>query len=357
LILINPIKNTPIDSTQNIPLALLGQRVPKYSIDNGRQRRYTRAQELETLAVSKYKGNGKGISYKDLLTSGLAFSKRQAQITLKHCFKRNILFTLGNYKPQQYYPVCLKSEISKKNILVGVSGVNHFMGGLLQGKQVVGHSNLDPIIVQTLEGYILPLLPKAPLHIHKMQLKVKVPSECYHEIALPVNPCNKGKQLEDIIGRTHVRYHFYANGTVMVFTENSNNPFKLEDDLDLASIIAFFGQLRDRLVVFLNDRHERVVPGIMEWSLTQWDANKDIVVNDLSLCSSINIQVKHLTHILRIYIKSAGEKTVCRVEESCTSKRHLNAIEMITAVLNPCEELTKEVSELRERLIQIENKR
>ena len=206
--------------------------MPRYVRKNGRQRRYTRAIEIESLAVSKYKSNGKGITYGDLLSNGFAISKSQAQITLKHCFKRNILFTLGNYKPQRYYPDCLKSKISKKNIPVGVKGVNHFMDGLLQGRQAVGQLNLNPVIVQTLEGYILPLLPKAPLHIHKMQFKVKLPSECYHEITLPVNPCNKGKQLEEIIGRTHVRYQFYANGTVVVFTENSNAPFKLENELE-----------------------------------------------------------------------------------------------------------------------------
>ena len=308
----------------------------RYRSKSNGLRRYTRAREIETLAVSKYKSNSKGIAYADLLSNELAFSKKQAQITLKHCLKRNILFTLGNYKPQRYYPVCLKSEISKKNIPVGVTGVNHFMGGLLQDKQVVGHSELDPIIVQTLEGYILPFLPSAPLHIHKMHFKVKLPPESYHEIALAVNPCNKGKQHEEIIGRMLVMYCFYANGTVMIFTENSNAPFKLEDALDLDRLIAFFGQLRDRLIVFLADKHERIVPDIMQWELTQWDFNRDVKVNDYwAQITWLKIQIKYLDHLFRVYIKSMGKDTVCRVEESCcNTKGNVRVVEAINAIIN-----------------------
>jgi hypothetical protein len=66
---------------------------------------------------------------------------------------------------------------------------------------------------------------------------------------------------------------------VMVFTENSNSPFKLEYKLDLSRLIAYFGQLRDRLVVLLADKHERIVPGIMQWELKQWEVNKDVKVD------------------------------------------------------------------------------
>jgi hypothetical protein len=356
-----PIKNIPIDSSQNIPLSLLGQCAAKYRSKNERQRRYTRAREIETLAVSKYKSNGKGITYKDLLSDGFASNKEQAQITLKYYFKRNILFSLGNYKPQRYYPGCLKSEILKKNIPIEPTGVRLPKNGLFRGNKISTkiehlHSGRESIIFQTLEGYVLPLLPKAPLHVHKLQLKLKIPAEYYQGIPLAVAPWNKGKEHEEIIGNVHARYRFYANGTVMVSTESSNNPFKLEDDSNLGSIIAFFGQLRDRLIVFLGDRHERVVPGIMEWVLTQWDVNKDVRISDLFHCSSINIQVKHLIHLFRIYVKSMGMKTVCRIEESCTSKGSANAIETITDILNPHERLERKLDEMMERLVKIENK-
>jgi hypothetical protein len=323
-------KNIPIDSGQNIPLAQLGQ-CGTYC---NKQRRYTRAQDIETLAINKYKDNGRAITYKDLLSNGLAFSKVQAQITLKYCFKKNVLFTLRNHKPQQYYPTNLKSEILKKNTHIGVTEVGHSHASLLRGSFTANSSHcLDPVIVQTLEGYILPLLPKTPLHIHKMQFKVRISPECYQELGLPVVSWNKGKQHEEIIGRSHVRYCFYANGTVMVFTENSNAPFRLENELDLSRLTAFFGQVRDRLVVFLADKHERMVPEIMQWELTQWDVNKDIKVDDSwAQVTGLKIQVKHMDHLFRVYIKSMGKDTACRVEESCYSTKA--AIEVIDDIFN-----------------------
>ena len=346
-------ENIPIARHQNIPIGILGQCGQGYRPD----RHYIKAKQIETLAVDKYKVNGKGIIVTDLLSKGFVSNEKQARATLKYFRKKNILFTLRRWRPQKYYPACLKSEIIKRNIQEGVTGVRYSKRGLLQSKSITSPSqDLDSVIVQTLESYILPLLPKAPLHIHKMHFKAKVPSECYHEIGLPVGQWNKRKEHEEIIGSMHVKYCFYANGTVMVFTESSNNPFKLEDNHDLTNIITFFGQLRDRLVVFLNDRHERIVPGIMEWVLTQWDINKDVKVSDLFHCSSINIQVRHLTHLFRIYVKSVGKETVCRVEESRTSKGHLNAIETITTILNPYERLERKLDEIKERLIQIENK-
>jgi hypothetical protein len=115
-------KNIPIDSGQNIPLAQSRQCITKYSGNNQKQRRYNKVQTIEAVAVSQYRKTGKGITYRDLLSSGVAINKTQARVTLKHCITRNVLFTLGNYKPQQYYPTCLKPEILKKNIPIGVRG-------------------------------------------------------------------------------------------------------------------------------------------------------------------------------------------------------------------------------------------
>ena len=349
-------RNIPLASNKNILLEQFGQCGTTYNSRTRTRRRYTKAHDIEALAVNKYRTNGKGLTVNDLLSKGVVSHKKQAQITIKHCFGRDILFILRSCKPQQYYPTCLKSEILKKNIPIESTGVRLPKDGLFQGNKNPIEAErsclkIESMVVQTLEGYVLPMLPKAPLHIHKLQFKVKIPAENYQEIPLAVAPWNMGKEHEEIIGNAHVRYRFYANGTVIVSTESSNNPFKLENDCDLGSIIAFFGQIRDRLITFLDDRHERIVPGIMEWVLTQWDVNKDVQVSDLFHCSSINIQVKHLTHIFRIYFKSRVKDTVCRVEESCTSKGSANAIETINTILNPCERLEKKIDKMMERLI------
>lgn len=169
----------------------------------------------------------------------------------------------------------------------------------------------DSVVIQSLEGYVLPLLPSIPLHIHKMQFKLKITSDCYAELRdIHIDSRNKGKEHVEVIGKVRVSYRFYANGTVMVFTESNNNPFKIEDETDLSRLIAFFGQVRDRLVTFLADTHERIVPGILEWYLTQCDINRYVRVSDWLQVAGLKIQIKHLDHLFRIYIKSAG-KTLC----------------------------------------------
>jgi hypothetical protein len=147
-----------------------------------------------------------------------------------------------------------------------------------------------------------------------------------------------------------VRYCFYANGTVMVFTESSNAPLKLEDEVDLSRLIAFFGQVRDRLVVFLADKHERIVPDITQWEITQWDINKDVKVSDWFQSTHVKVQVRHLDHLFRVYIKSMGRNTVCRVEESCNSVNR-PAIEAINDIFNPC---GRKLEEILDRLKKIE---
>jgi hypothetical protein len=130
------------------------------------------------------------------------------------------------------------------------------------------------------KGYI-PLLPEAPLFIHNMHFKTKVSPECYSELKIPYYKRNNGKYHTEIIGNTHVDYVFYSGGTVNVNTACSKNPHKIETEEDRSRLIAFFGQIRDRLIILLADKHERIVPDIMEWYLTECDINKDIKVSDI----------------------------------------------------------------------------
>ncbi len=58
------------------------------------------------------------------------------------------------------------------------------------------------------------------------------------------------------------------------------------------------------------DIHERIVPDIMDWELTEFDLNKDVKVSDWFQCIGFKIQVKHLDHLFRIYIK---ERCTCKL--------------------------------------------
>ena len=67
----------PLNSSENMPLVLLGQ----CGGGHGRcSRRYTRAKEIENLAIKKYNETGKGITFNDLLSRRLVLHKRRAQI-------------------------------------------------------------------------------------------------------------------------------------------------------------------------------------------------------------------------------------------------------------------------------------
>jgi hypothetical protein len=369
----NPNQNALIDSSQNAPLSLLAQ---GSGGGNRVKRRYIRAQEIQNLAVDKYHRNGYGITYHDLISNGIASNKKQAQNTLKRCLQNNIIFTIAQCKPQHYYPVCLRSEVLKhnlsKNAPVEVTGVGRFNtascfsttssnnGGYDDYISENNNDNIntsfdkEPIVVQSLQQYVLPVLPSTPLHIHKMHFKLKIASEYYCEIAGPSDRDNKSKAHEEVIGGALVTYRFYPNGTIMVFTESSNNAFKLQDEADHSRLIAFFGQVRDRLVNLLADTHERVVPDLMEWELTQCDVNRDIGVSDWLQFTGLKIQVKHLDHLFRIYIKSMGEKTVCRIEESLTCNISKNnkssAIETVNNIFNPVEKVQKQIEEIGKKL-------
>ncbi len=337
-------KNAPIDQGSNAPLQTL---VHCDVVRFDSTRRYTRAQEVDELAVKKYKINGRGITFQDLISSGLAKHKSQAQNTLKRCLAKNILFAPNNHKPQQYFPTSLKAEILRarltKNAPIRVTGVPLLQSTLPSTK--------DAIVTQTLEGYVLPLLPDIPLHIHKLHLMTRIPSEYYHEIAIPSSQWNSAKEHQEIIGTAFVKYVFYANGTVMVFTESSNNPFKLENYVDLSRVIAFLGQVRDRLVVYLQDRHERIVSEIMQWELKQCDINRDVRVSDWLQLTGLKIQLRHAFHLFRVYIKSKGKDTVCRVEESIKFPNNKSVVEAINAIFNPTERLEKQILELDKKMV------
>jgi hypothetical protein len=213
---------------------------------------------------------------------------------------------------------------------------------------------IEPIIIQTLEGNILPLLPAAPLLIHNMQFKTRVSPECYAELDLPHYKKNYGKHHIEIIGNTHVDYILYSNGTVNVITTCSNNPHRLETEEDRSRLLTFLGQIRDRLIVLLCDKHERIVPDIMDWQLTECDINKDVKVSDLFHLSAIKMQVMHLDHLFRIYIKSMGKDTVCRIEETKLPKKEVSAaVEAINNIFNPIEHLENLLEDINRKLDKI----
>jgi hypothetical protein len=126
----------------------------------------------------------------------------------------------------------------------------------------------------------------------------------------------------------------------------SNHPFKLQTEQDRSRLLVFFGQVRQALISFLKDRHERIVPDVMEWELTECDINKDIKVSDWFHYTGFKIQVKHIDHLFCLYVKPMGKDTIYRVEER--KHPHKNPLEFINDIFNPVERVEKQISELKE---------
>ncbi len=306
---------------------------------------------MEDIAIQKYRRGGHGITFDDIRRE-CSVSKGVAQRRLKYFHAREVLFTandliseginvLKNKSPQEFFPTCIRAEIiealtKQKSVQVNPTGATH--------SSVLTSSDF---IDQTLEGHVLPLLPEAPLHIHNIHLKTKISTECYLELSLPPIPGNNGKRYSEIVGTSSVDYTFYPNGTVNVEVTCSNHPFKLQTEQDRSRLLVFFGQVRQVLTFFLKDPHERIVPDIMEWELTECDINNDINVSDWFHYTSLKIQVKHFDHLFCLYVKAMGKDTVYRVEER--KQPHKNPLEFINDIFNPVERIEKQIAEFREQ--------
>jgi hypothetical protein len=86
----------------------------------------------------------------------------------------------------------------------------------------------------------------------------------------------------------------------------------------------------------------------MDWHITECDINRDIKLSHFLHYSAIKIQVKYLDHLFRIYIKSMGTETVCRVEESLHPKKC--SLETINDIFNPVEKAEKQIAALNTKI-------
>jgi hypothetical protein len=204
--------------------------------------------------------------------------------------------------------------------------------------------NTDMIITQTLEGYVLPLLPTVPIHVHNIHLKCETfGSDAYYSaFKLPSYKRNIGKYQILDIDNMPVNFVFYPNGTIDIYTKNSENPFKLQTEEDRAYLIAFFRRIKDKLP------SQAAVLDIDQWEFTECDINRDIKVSDTLHISIVKVQVKHMDHLFRIYIKRINNETFCRVEE--TKNLKMPVIEAINHFLNPYDRVEKKLSEIQRLL-------
>ena len=335
-----PSQNVPLDRDQNVPVAQLAPH----------RRRYIRSKEIEDLACQKFSQFKKGITFADLTKLGLW--KKQAQRKLKdNCedqsipIKNKVLFAPKRHRPQQYYPVCLRAEVTehlakKENALINPTGLTTNSGHPLSN--VLGCQKAQNLL------HVLLALPNVPLKIHNFHLETTIDPGYYSSLPQDSNEKwrkNKGKPHSERMARGDITFLVYPNGKVLVTIACSNRPFNLERDEDESNIFSFLGQVRDRLLFYLGDPREHTVPPLMEWRLRECDINKDVEVNDRMQLTAIDIQLKDLDRVFRLYVKTLGDKAVYRVEESITTHNAF-IYEALRSLRNPHEKLEKKIEEL-----------
>ncbi|HET9806797.1 MAG TPA: hypothetical protein VFP49_07800 [Nitrososphaeraceae archaeon] len=269
--------------------------------------------DLEELALKIFHTNGQGITFSNLINE-FGCSQKQAQRRLKNAIKgkedkQGILFTLDRKSPQQYYLTRLKAEIieqiKKQNRPNNPTGVSLYQS-----------YNLEHIKARYIRE-LLSLLQNQPISIHKLQLKLFIDKNYYEEIDIQqITKGNKSKSHEEKFGPRNVKYEVYPSGTIMIYIASSNHPFKLEVEEDVSSFFAFLGQVKDRLVNFLNDFSEKAIPSVMSWILVQCDINKDIGINIIEQLSIPDLQLRVHDRIFRLYVKSIHGSSYYRIEES-----------------------------------------
>jgi hypothetical protein len=205
-------------------------------------RNYISKDKIETIAIEKYRENGLGITFQDVERE-FSVNKGKAQRKLKHFHRRGVLFTandlrlegiisIPNKSPQQYFATCMKAEI--------IEGVNKRKNALVNpgvDLLVPTSSNLMAATSNDLEGHLLPLLPQAPIFLHNFHFKIGIDLGCYPDLDLPCYNNNSGKRHSENIGTSHVDYVLYPNGTVDIHVRCSNNPFRLETEIDRSRIL------------------------------------------------------------------------------------------------------------------------
>jgi hypothetical protein len=335
-------RNSPVSDQKNSPLGLVA-----YGYHKRNCRRYTKNQQIIQLAESKYHRTGQGITYTDLITAKLSSHKRQAQETLKHFVKKQVLFTLNDQRPQRYYLVSKRANIVE-NIKNRKNSPSHHT----EVKPSVAplKNLLDQQKSQTFLDILLSL-PKIPMYIHKLYLQLSITKESYTDLKGNTVKRNRAKPHQERIGNTIVTYMVYPKGSVIVTIACSNYPFKLETDSDLTILFSYLGQVRDRLIYLLSDISENIVPPITEWVLKECDINKDVEVNNLLQLTLPDIQFSHADRVFRLYVKSMGEKAVYRVEEAMTLDFTL--LESLQQIRAPTKILKEQLLEQEEVLTDI----
>jgi hypothetical protein len=315
---------------------------------------------VEEFALRKYHTCGQGIDFGDI-EKEFGCKKGKSQRVLKRScdewFDRHgkhpaILFRSPiRTSPQKFYPTIVRADImerlKRKNVLIDPtevpsSQIKPFSVSKHPLSNLVEYSRANTFLEALL------LIPYPPLFIHNLHLEVNINQKEYELASSKQEGRDRYKSYFDRIGKINgiqnVQFIVYPKGKVMIFASCSENAFKLETDNDVSYFFSFLGQVRDRMLLWLNDVRETVVPSIMEWRLHQCDLNRDVEITDHAQITLPDIQLKHMDRVFRLYVKSLHDRAVYRHEEFIS----LNLLlpEAIDNIRHPFKSLESKIDEL-----------
>jgi hypothetical protein len=328
--------------------------VPKYvqgtDLIQGRTR-YIRSDEVGQLAEQTWDSEKRGISQSDLVQK-FNIPKSHARRTLKEQ-KKKILFTLPEKptSPQTYYPESRHADVieyfKSESVPVRVSEVE---------VQSIADAQSSPYQIRQakeeqearacsfLEALLL--LPKTPMCIHKVFLKLWISPSLYDDVDGIPRSGNAQKVHSIPIGPANVTYTISRNGRVQIAIECSEHPFPMASDEDEAAFFVYLGKVQSNLQQLLSDPHERHTPPVVTWYLKRCDVNWDVTVTDKAQVSLPDIQLSYASRVFRAYVKNLGSQAVQRFEEALEEKAKTPILEAITNLRNPNEQLEAKVDRL-----------
>jgi len=337
-------KNEPLPITENVLLS--------EETHTSTKRNYVTKKQILDLAESK---GSDGLTLYDIKVD-LRLSKRAGQRKLKYFHAKKVLFTaqdlieqglelpptFKNRRPQRYYATSIKAGILEKirkdhkNVLLHTTEITSF----------------NPPLFQALEDQkansffeVLQLLSFSPTYIHKINLLLSIGKNNYKETSELLERPLQG--IDENIGKNRVKYIYHPNGSVQIFIACSKHPHKLETDNDVNMFFSLIGQVKDRMTVHLQDPWELIIPSVDTWVLKQCDINNDIPITDKAQTYLPDIQLKTAGKVFRMYVKSLGDKAVCRCEDSNETNIPLSSFNVL---FRPNLNLEKKIENLAEKI-------
>jgi hypothetical protein len=93
----------------------------------------------------------------------------------------------------------------------------------------------------------------------------------------------------------------------MIYRSCSDNPFRLQYEEDITTIMVFLGRVEERLRMLFSDTRDEIVQPVNRWILKACDVNKDIEIDMVAQITLPDIQIPLFEKALRAYVKPIGD--------------------------------------------------